>query len=326
MGIGSAAEDALRAGKFAGKSADEVLSLAKSLAKSSDELELILKDSRQLTKIDPSVIASAKNSFKLDVKGLEKLGITGLDDAAVASKGLKTDTKAAGDLASDAKNLKAGEQSAVEAKNVQTAVKDTDGFLAQAKKACTSDKKICAAAVLGSAAAIYAADKYLKVKAFTGQITKIENDMDGGILGYGGTPVAKVTYSKPIDILTTDTIDFSGTDCDPSLDGTKTPYKIAGPTEVWIKLDAALTAPGSKGSFKVTTGVLSRLGQSVGEGAGAAGAAAGQAAGAAAGGLSGGLAGGLGGLLKGFTSGAGLWLAIACAVLIFGFIFFKFIM
>lgn len=322
MGLGSAAEDALKAGKFAGKNADQVLALAKNLAKSSDELELILKDSRQVVKLDSKAIDAAKTSFKVDVKGLEKLGISGLDDAAVASKGLKTETKEVGELASDAKNLKAGEQTAEEAKKVQATVKDTDSYLAQAKKACENNPKTCAGGVLGTAAAIYAADKYLTVKGYKGQITKIENDTDGGILGYGGTPVAKVTYAKPIDILMTDTIDFSETDCDPTLDGTKSPYKIAGPTEVWIKLEAALTAPGTKGAFKITTGVLSRLGQAVGEGAGAAGAAAGQAAGAAAGGLS----GAMGGLLKGFTSGLGMWLAIACAVLIFGFIIFKFIM
>lgn len=326
MGLGSAAEDALAAGKFAGKSADEAIALAKTLAKSSDELELILKDSRQSVKVDASAIDDAKASFKVDTKGLAAAGITGLDDAGAVGKDLKTETKGAGDdaatLGKDAKNLKAGDTVADADKEVQAAVKDTDSYLAQAKKACTSDKKMCAAGVLGSAAAIYAADKYLTVKGFKGQITKIENDMDGGLMGYGGTPVAKVTYTKPIDILMTDTIDFSGTDCQPSIDGTKSPYKIAGPTEVWIKLDAALTAPGTTGTFKITTGVLSRLGQAVGEGAGAAGAAAGQAAGAAVGGLG----GAIGGLLKGFTSGIGMWLAIACVVLILGFVIFKFIM
>ena len=217
MGLGSAAEDALAAGKFAGKSADEVMALAKTLAKSSDELELILTDSRQLVKVDASAIDAAKASFKVDANGLAEVGITGLDDAAAAGKDLKTETKGAGELASDAKNLKAGDTVADADKGVQAAVKDTDSYLAQAKKACTSDKKMCAAGVLGSAAAIYAADKYLTVKGFTGAITKIENDMDGGLMGYGGTPVAKVTYTKPIDILMTDTIDYSGTYCKPSI-------------------------------------------------------------------------------------------------------------
>jgi hypothetical protein len=310
MGRLDAVEDAAKLGRGVGRGADDLAALGKAANAGSDAAQAA-RDA-----------AAANKGLANSLKGDFKLGDDILGDARAAGKDLKTETKGAGELASDAKNLKAGEQTAEEAKKVQATVKDTDSYLAQAKKACTSDKKMCAAGVLGTAAAIYAADKYLTVKGYKGQITKIENDTDGGIMGYGGTPVAKVTYAKPIDILMTDTIDFSETDCDPKLDGTKSPYKIAGPTEVWIKLDAALTAPGTKGAFKITTGVLPRLGQAVGEGAGAAGAAAGQAAGAAAGGLS----GAMGGLLRGFTSGAGLWLAIACAVLIFGFIIFKFIM
>jgi hypothetical protein len=319
MGKAEALEDLGKLARTDGKGLAAIARAQKLVGKDLEEFLQVAKDTG---KADTAAIDSVKGTFKVDAKGFEEVGITGLDDAAAAGKDLKTETKGAGELASDAKNLKAGEQTAEEAKKVQTAVKDTDSYLAQAKKACTSDKKMCAAGVLGSAAAIYAADKYLTVKGFKGAITKIENDMDGGLMGYGGTPVAKVTYTKPIDILMTDTIDFSGTDCQPSIDGTKSPYKIAGPTEVWIKLDAALTAPGTTGTFKITTGVLSRLGQAVGEGAGAVGAAAGQAAGAAAGGLG----GAMGGLLRGFTSGIGMWLAIACVVLILGFVIFKFIM
>ena len=306
MGRLDAVEDTANLGRGLGRGADDLAALGKAANAGSDAAQA----ARDAAAADKGLANSLKGDFKL---GDDILG-----DAGAVGKDLKTETKGAGELASDAKNLKAGDTVADADKGVQAAVKDTDSYLAQAKKACTSDKKMCAAGVLGSAAAIYAADKYLTVKGFTGAITKIENDMDGGLMGYGGTPVAKVTYTKPIDILMTDTIDFSGTDCQPSIDGTKSPYKIAGPTEVWIELDAALTAPGTTGTFKITTGVLSRLGQALGEGAGAAGAAAGQAAGAAA--------GGLGGLLKGFTSGIGMWLAIACVVLILGFVIFKFIM
>jgi hypothetical protein len=299
----------MKLGKFEGRSAEEIAEFAKIAGKSVDEVIAGAKDS---AKLDASVIKDAKSSFALGANDLKDLGIVA-DDSKVLGKDVTLAEK-------DAAGLEKGGATVAEDadKEVQAAVKDTDSYLAQAKKACTSDKKMCAAAVLGGAAGIYAADKYLAVKGYKGQITKIETDMDGGVMGYGGQPVAKVTYAKPIDILTTDTIDFSATDCQPPLDGTKSPYKIAGPTEVWIKIDAALTAPGTKGAFTITTGVLSRLGEAVGEGA--------KAAGSAAGAVAGGAAGGLAGVIKGFVSGAGLWLSIACAVLIFGFIIFKFFM
>ena len=313
MGRLDAVEDTANLGRGLGRGADDLAALGKAANAGSDAAQAA-RDA-----------AAANKGLANSLKGDFKLGDDILGDAGAAGKDLKLGTKAGDDAATlgkDAKNLKAGDTVADADKEVQAAVKDTDGYLAQAKKACTSDKKMCAAAVLASAAGLYAANKYLNVKGYQGQITKIENDMDGGVLGYGGTPVAKVTYAKPIDILMTDTIDFSATDCDPKLDGTKSPYKIAGPTEVWIKLDAALTSPGTKGTFKITTGVLSRLAQATGEAAGTVGNAAGQVAGAAAGGAG----SAMGGLLKGFTSGIGMWLAIACVVLILGFIIFKFIM
>jgi hypothetical protein len=322
MGKAEALEDLGKAGRLDAKGLEDIAKANKLTAQDLDDFFKAAKDSG---KADASVVDSVKATFKPEFSAadIKDLGIVA-DDTKVAGKDISIVGNDTSSLGKDASALKkdTGTVAKDADKQVQAAVKDTDSYLAQAKKACTSDKKMCAAAVLGSAAALYAANKYLTVKGYQGQITKIENDMDGGVLGYGGTPVAKVTYAKPIDILMTDTIDFSATDCDPNLDGTKSPYKIAGPTEVWIKLDAALTSPGSKGAFKITTGVLSRLGQATGEAAGTVGAAAGQAAGAAAGGLG----GAMGGLLKGFTSGLGMWLAIACAVLIFGFIIFKFIM
>jgi len=301
MGFGSAAEDVLKAGA---RGAEDVAKAAKAGRGAAEDVAAAAKDSSNLTK-------SVAKDFKVDAGAFKDLDVVAAD-----TKGLGKEVT----LANDAKALeKEGATVAKDAdKGVQNAVKDTDSYLTQARKACTADKKICAAAVLTGAAGIYAADKYLAVKGYKGQITKIEGYKDGAVLGYGGTPVAKVTYAKPIDILPTDTIDFSGTDCQPPLDGTKSPYKIAGPTEVWIKLDADLGSPGTTGTFKITTGVLSRLGEAVGEG--------GKAVGNAAGAVAGGAAGGLSGVIKGFVSGAGMWLVIMCAVLIFGFIIFKFFM
>jgi len=307
MGVGSATEAVLKAGA---RGAEDVAKAAKAGRGAADDIITGAKDS---AKLDENVIKDANSSFKLSADELKGMGIVAGADSRVVVKDITT-------VATDSKALeKEGATVAKDAdKGVQNAVKDTDSYLTQARKACTADKKICAAAVLTGAAGIYAADKYLAVKGYKGAITKIEGYKDGAVLGYGGTPVAKVTYAKPIDILPTDTIDFSGTDCQPPLDGTKSPYKIEGPTEVWIKLDADLGSPGTTGTFKITTGVLSRLGEAVGEG--------GKAVGNAAGAVAGGAASGLSGVIKGFVSGAGMWLVIMCAVLIFGFIIFKFFM
>lgn len=315
VNLGPEAEAAFKAGKFGGKSADEAIALAKTLAKSGDELAAILKDARQEVKFGDEAINAAKSSFKLDEGVAENL-LKGAKQEAGAELKLagKEGEATAEELAAGAK---------LDAKNI----KDSKGFLAKATEKCTGNAKWCAGAVLGSAAAIYAADKYMKIKNYKGKITKIEPGEDGGlpIIG-GGTKIAKVTYAEAVDILPTDTISISGTDCSPSIDGDHTPYKIASKTEFWIKFETGLSSPGSKGDFTITTGVVERLGEAVGKGAGTAGAAAGTAAGAAAGGAASGLGQGGSSFLKSFTSGAGLWLTLILCCLCFAFIIFKFIL
>lgn len=299
-------DDLVGAGGAAAKSGDELLALAKAAAKTQDEFNALADAIKAAGKANDNMIAAAKLNFDPD---LAKLGIKlpgVVDDAAGAARGA---------------------DDAVEASRVQRGIKNVSDYAAQAKKACTGNKAWCAGAVLGSAAAIYAADKYMKIKNYKGKITKIEPGEDGGlpIIG-GGTKIAKVTYAEAVDILPTDTVTISGTDCSPSIDGDHTPYKIASKTEFWIKFDVGLTSPGSKGDFTITTGVVERLGEAVGKGAGAAGSAAGTAAGAAAGGAASGLGQGGSAFLKSFTGGAGMWLTLILCCLCFAFIIFKFIL
>jgi len=304
-------------------SLDDFVDLVRAGAKASDVAAAAVKAGRSLDdmfdaakaagKLDDAAVTAAKGKYVADVN---KLGIKlpGLVDEAAGAAGA---ARAAGN---------AGE-AAGEASRLQKAIKSTSDYAAEAKKACVGNKAWCAGAVLGSAAAIYAADKYMKIKNYKGKITKIEPGEDGGlpIIG-GGTKIAKVTYETAVDILPTDTITISGTDCSPSIDGDHTPYKIASKTEFWIKYEMGLSSPGSKGDFTITTGVVERLGEAVGKGAGTAGAAAGTAAGAAAGGAASGLGQGGSSFLKAFTSGTGLWLTLILCCLCFAFIIFKFIL
>ena len=305
--------DIAKAGEAAGKDAATIareikaateaaglsITAVKDALAASRELSPALKDSLKTFE----ATAEETSAF---AKAAEEAGV-----AARAGTAIKEGASAAGTAAKKA---------------VQAGINTTGDFAKAAAKSCKESPKTCIGVALGSAAAIYAADKYLKVKNYKGKITKIEAGKDGGLFGIGGTNVAKVTYAEAIDILPSDTITFSGTDCQPSIDGDATPYKVASGTEVWIKVDDGLQAPGSKGDFKITTGVMERLGQAVGVGAGAAGRAAGTAAGAAAGGAASGLGEGGGAFLKSFTSGAGMWLTIILCCLCFAFIIFKFIL
>lgn len=307
-------DDVLGVAGAAAKNGDELLDIAKGVAKTQKEFDDLANAIKAAGKANDNMIAAAKLNFKPSGAVLDavKLG----DEAAGAAKG-------AGEAAAAARA--AG--NAGDASRVQKAVKNAGDYAAEAKKACTGNKAWCAGAILGSAAAIYAADKYMKIKNYKGKITKIEPGEDGGlpIIG-GGTKIAKVTYEAAVDILPTDVITISGTDCSPPIDGDHTPYKIASKTEFWIKFDVGLSSPGSKGDFTITTGVVERLGEAVGRGAGTAGAAAGSAAGAAAAGAAQGAGQGGSAFLKAFTGGAGMWITLLLCCVCFAFIIFKFIL
>jgi hypothetical protein len=320
-------DDLAGVGGAAAKSGGELLTLAKAAAKTQDEFNALASAIKAAGKADDDMIAAAKLDFKPSGAILNKLPVV-VDDAAGAARGADEAAGAARGADEAAGAARGADEAADAAKANAAGIKNTDDYLKKAKKLCAETRtKWCVGAVLGSAAAIYAADKYMKIKNYKGKITKIEPGEDGGlpIIG-GGTKVAKVTYSEAVDILPTDTITISGTNCSPPIDGDHTPYKIASKTEFWIKFDVGLTSPGSKGDFTITTGVVERLGEAVGKGAGAAGAAAGTAAGAAAGAAASGLGQGGSAFLKSLTSGAGMWLTLILCCLCFAFIIFKFIL
>jgi hypothetical protein len=157
-----------------------------------------------------------------------------------------------------------------------------------------------AVAGLATAGAIaYAADTYMSVNGKQVGITKIEQYKDGGLGPFGGTEVAKITFTPAMDILKTDFLTISGTDSTPTIDGTDTAvYKVASPTEVWVQVASKLTGNGTKGSITLKTTPSARLGQAVGAGVSTVGTVAGGAVGAAG--------GAVGGILDGFLSALGL--------------------
>jgi hypothetical protein len=305
MGFGGTVDDVV-AGAKDFKNADEAISALRAAAKTTEEFDKALDALKAARGADAAAFDAAKGSFKLDEGLTNQL----LKDAKTGGDGLESHPLT--DVSTLSKSKTA----------VSDGLKSTADASAQMAKdvgkACKENPKTCLGAVLGTAAAAYAADSYYKAAKYVGQITDIEPDTDGGVLGFGGTPVAKVTYKDPVKILISDQVVFSGTDCSPSIDGARSVQKVASETEVWIKLDNALSAPGSKGTFKISTDAVDRLGDAVGKGAAAAGNAAGSAAGGALGGLT--------GFLKGFTQGAGLWIVLCIFVLFFAFIIFKFIL
>jgi len=197
---------------------------------------------------------------------------------------------------------------------------DADGVLAWARK--NPGKALAGAGA--SAAALYAANSYMANDGKKVGITKIEAGTEGS------TKVAKITFTPDMDALLLDKLKIEGTDSTPSVDGASVSiFKVYSPTQVAIKVDAALSAPGTKGALTLSTTMAARAGDAVGSASGAAGTAAGTAAGAAVGGALEGLglggSGGLGGLLPG---GAKSWLigcGVFCCMMILLFVIMKFI-
>jgi hypothetical protein len=208
-------------------------------------------------------------------KGLNKVGDAGaaakglnkVDDAGAAAKGLnKVDD--AGDAA---KGLN-------KADDVAKTADDAKGVLDWAKK--NPGKALAGAGA--SAAALYAANEYTKNDGKKVGITKIEAASEGGVFGLGATQVAKITFTPEMDALQSDKLKIEGTDSSPSIDGTDVAiFKVYSKTQVGIKLEKALTGPGSKGSLTLSTTLAARAGAAAGAGAGAVAGAAGGVAGSA---------------------------------------------
>ena len=137
-----------------------------------------------------------------------------------------------------------------------------------------------------------------------------------------------------MDALKSDTLKIEGTDCVPPIDGPAVAiYKIYSSTVVGVKIEKALTSPGTKGSLTLSTSVAARAGEAVGAGAGVVGTAAGEAAGGLAG-AGGEILGGAGGAVISFLQGLGVpipdgmsgMISLACCLLIVLFFVFKFIL
>jgi hypothetical protein len=208
---------------------------------------------------------------------LGKLGKVGGGAAADAGKA----AGAAGDAAkglNKVDDVGAAAKGANKADDVAKTTDDAKGVLDWAKK--NPGKALAGAGA--SAAALYAANEYTKNDGKKVGITKIEAASEGGVLGLGATNVAKITFTPEMDALNSDTLKIEGTDCVPSIDGPSVAiFKVYSKTQVGIKLEKALTGPGSKGSLTLSTTLAARAGAAAGAGAGAVAGAAGGAAGSA---------------------------------------------
>jgi hypothetical protein len=194
-------------------------------------------------------------------------GLNKVDDVGAAAKG-----------ANKADDLGGAAKGANKADDVAKTTDDAKGVLDWAKK--NPGKALAGAGA--SAAALYAANEYTKNDGKKVGITKIEAASEGGVLGLGATNVAKITFTPEMDALNSDTLKIEGTDCVPSIDGPSVAiFKVYSPTMIGIKLEKALTGPGSKGSLTLSTTLAARAGAAAGAGAGAVAGVAGGAAGGA---------------------------------------------
>ena len=251
-----------------------------------------------------------------DTKSLLK----GADNAGGASKAAKGADNA-GD-ASKAAKAKGADEAADAAKAEKNAppLKTKDDASKSMQKWIKDNPKKAIAAAAGTAAIAYAADSYIATNGAKVGITKIEAGKDGGVLGVGAKDIAKITYTPELDILSADFITITGSDCSPTIDGTDIDvYKVPSKTEVWIKVSKALTAGGTKGQITLKTTPTARLADAVGSAAGSAVGAGADIAKEAGGGL-------LSGLGIDLPENFGLWLGVACIVLIIVFVIFKFVL
>ena len=233
-------------------------------------------------------------------------GAGGAEDASKAAKAEKKAAGEAGDAAKAEKNAPPLKTKDDASKSMQKWVKE-------------NPKKAIAGAA-GAAAIAYAADSYIATNGAKVGITKIEAGKDGGFLGVGAKDIAKITYTPELDILSVDFITISGSDCSPTIDGTDIDvYKVPSKTEVWIKVSKALTAGGTKGQITLKTTPTARLADAVSSAAGAAADAGADVAKKTGEGL-------LSGLGIDLPDNFGLWLGVACIVLIIAFVIFKFVL
>ena len=240
-----------------------------------------------LSNINPQALKLGSGIGDVGKAGNALKASGGLGDALKASSGLGDAAKGLNkvdDLGAAAKGLNkvddvgAAAKGANKADDVAKTADDAKGVLDWAKK--NPGKALTGAGA--SAAALYAANEYTKNDGKKVGITKIEAASEGGVLGFGATNVAKITFTPEMEALMSDKLKIEGTDSSPSIDGTDVAiFKVYSPTVIGIKLEKALTGPGSKGSLTLSTSLAARAGAAAGAGAGAVAGAAGGAAGGA---------------------------------------------
>jgi hypothetical protein len=313
------------------KAGNNSMDALKGLSKGSESLKgssLLLSKGSDLAKLGSGVGDAAK--LGSGVGDAAKLG-SGVGDAAKLGSGVGDAAKGADEAADAAKLSKAGDaaKGADEAadaakieKNAPPIKSKADAEASMTKWVKDNPGKAIAAGAGGTAAIVFAANKYMAVNGSKVGITKIEAHKDGGLGPFGGKDVAKITYSPGLDILMPDFLTITGTDCVPSIDGTDLAvYKVVSATEVWIKPVSKLTSGGTKGGITLKTTPTARLGEAVGAGVGAVA----QAAGTAIEGAGGPVGAMLDGLLQtlGLPTGMAGYAIVACIVIVILVVLFK---
>jgi hypothetical protein len=165
--------------------------------------------------------------------------------AAVNNKAIKDAEAEVAKLQKAKNNLEASDKAAKGLKDPKQL-----SALDKLKKACVDNKMTCGAIVATAAVFAAAAIATAAKEAIDYKITKIE---------YVATNQANITFKPGQDIYTKDTVTFTATDCEPTIDGSYTDIRIVASNIIQIDLDAPLTKDGTKGDMKLDTDPLNQL-------------------------------------------------------------------
>jgi hypothetical protein len=194
---------------------------------------------------------SALTKGKIDLNSLKGT----LDSArikAAANPGNAADAKALKDAQAKVDNLNTATKNLEASIAARKGLKDPKQVSAMNKlqKACMDNKMTCGAIVATAAVFAAAAIATAAKEAIDYKITKIE---------YVATNQANITFKPGQDIYTKDTVTFTGTDCEPTIDGSYTDIRIVASNIIQIDLDAPLKKNGTKGDMKLDTDPLNQL-------------------------------------------------------------------
>lgn len=198
----------------------------------------------------PDLQTALKNN-NIDLTAAQK-NLDALKVKAAANPTNAADAKALKNAEADVAKLQKAKKNLEASEAARKGLKDPKqtSALNKLQKACTDNKVACGAIVATAAVFAAAAIATAAKEAIDYKITKIE---------YIATNQANITFKPGQDIYTKDTVTFTGTDCEPTIDGSYTDIRIIASNKIQIDLDAPLTKDGTKGDMKLDTDPLNQL-------------------------------------------------------------------